>query len=139
MEKLGVINKLRPVFLGILICLIVYLAIKNTKEDDRRISALRIEYPTVGNKDSLSGIITDFIVNRGAILITVNNSFKTCINPSRNYKYDPVYLYKFIFKGDSIVKNAYSDTLYIYRNNQNYYFVIGEFIGNESVNENPTN
>jgi hypothetical protein len=139
MEKLGVIKKLGPIFLGILLCFMIFMAIKNTKEDNRLINALNIEFPNVENQDSFSGILTDYMINRGAILITVNNNYKTCINPSRNYKYDPAYLYKFICSGDSIVKKAYSDTLHVYRNNLDFYFVIGKFIGSDSIHENSKN
>lgn len=131
MEKLGYIKRLRPVFLVGIIALITYMAIKNTKEDNKEVEALNREYPNINQNDYMCGKIKNYSTYRGAVLLTLENNYKTCINTSRNYGYTPPYLEKFIKVGDSVIKNAYSDTLHIIRNEQKYFFIIGEFIGED--------
>lgn len=131
MEKLSFIKKTRPVILIILIALIAYLAIKGTIEDNQKAEALRKEYPDPGKGIRISGIVKTSFSDRGALYISLEKNGKYCFSHSRNFAYDPPFLEEFIQNGDSILKNVYSDTLYIFRDDEKYYFIIGEFLGKD--------
>ena len=65
---------------------------------------------------------------KGGVHITFDNNVKVQFAPSCNYLYKKIFLYDFLRKGDSIIKRKDSDTLYVFRNKQEYYFVLGKFI-----------
>lgn len=57
------------------------------------------------------------------LLTNKNNRYK--LENSRNYKYKPVFLSKFLKENDRVVKNQCSDTIYIERGLRKYHFLIG--------------
>lgn len=86
------------------------------------------KYPLCDFQDELSGIVQKVRPNRGTIYFDLANSKQFSTVESYNYDYSPFAIDEFIETGDSIFKPKNSDTLYIYRNNDKYYFVLGEFI-----------
>lgn len=88
------------------------------------------EYPELKYSDSICGVLRHVEMNRAAILIELNNKRKVHTKPTNNYLYSPSYLEKFLRTGDSIFKNMNSDTLYVYRGYNKYYFII-----NKSINQ----
>jgi len=66
--------------------------------------------------------------DRGFALLELDNSQKISIEHSRNYDYSTPWLNDFLQVGDHLLKNKNSDTLWIKRGVDKYYFVIGEFI-----------
>jgi hypothetical protein len=86
------------------------------------------KYPLCDFQDELSGIVYKAKPNRGAVYFDLANANRFSVSASDNFDYSPSSLDKFIETGDSIFKPKNSDTLYIYRNNDKYYFVLGEFI-----------
>lgn len=86
------------------------------------------KYPRCVFQDELSGIVYKAKPNRGAVYFDLANANRFSVLASDNFDYSPSSLDRFIETGDSIFKPKNSDTLYIYRNNDKYYFVLGEFI-----------
>ncbi len=70
-----------------------------------------------------SGIIKSKIVSRSNSLIYLNNE-KLIILSSSNEMYSPSNLCLFITTGDSLMKPASSDTLYIHSQKKVYSFVV---------------
>lgn len=67
--------------------------------------------------------------NKGAIYLNLKDETKYSIYAiSQNNLYSDENLIDFLQPNDSISKKANSDTLYIYRDNQEYYFVLGKNI-----------
>lgn len=68
-------------------------------------------------------------VVRGVDLVNFSDSLYLFIGgATRNYAYKPETLGNFFQQNDSIFKRANSDTLYVYRGEQEYYFIIGKII-----------
>lgn len=85
---------------------------------------------TVKYETEISGILTFATQNRGEISLRVLQSKekKYFISSSRNYDYEPYDLENFVQGGDSIYKPSSSDTLYIYRGDKKYFFIINKDI-----------
>ncbi len=111
----------------ILLLLIVYKAIKDTREGNKDAKEIRNEYPLSDNSN-FNGSIRNVIDNKGVSLIDLGNK-KIAIKQSRNYNYEIFELSDFLEVNDSISKKKNSDTLYIYRGNHQYYFLFGKEIG----------
>lgn len=87
----------------------------------------RKEYPFVTTDMFFSCIVELSGCFKGVSLLNSNNGKFTLPN-SRNYKYSEYSLCSFLLEGDSLLKAKDSDTLYIFRNQKEYFFVLGEFI-----------
>ncbi len=109
------------------ILIIASLAIYFTLYDSKRIKKLHIEYENVSSADKLNGKIQNLYTEKGACFVTLDSK-KVFFKTSRNYNYSPSYLDDFLNIGDLLRKNVDSDTLYVYRNNESFYFVLGKFI-----------
>jgi len=70
---------------------------------------------------------SSYFNNRGVNFTTSKNE-KFFFPVLWNYDYEEPNLIRFVQIGDSINKQKDSDTIYIYRNNQEFYFVIGKVI-----------
>ncbi len=89
------------------------------------------EYIDVREIDQLNGILIKIQAERSSAFCKLEDGRKIFIFDSDNLNYTPYALNKFLKVGDSIVKNRQSDTLYIYRDNYKYVFILGEIIVNE--------
>jgi len=78
----------------------------------------------MGINTSISSIVSD----RGTAFVRLTNSQDIFIQHSRNYDYKTPWLNDFLQVGDNLIKNKNSDTLWIERGVDKYYFVIGKFI-----------
>jgi hypothetical protein len=78
----------------------------------------------MGLDASISSVLSD----RGTAYVKLGDSRDIFIVHSRNYDYNEPWLDDFLQVGDHLLKNKNSDTLWIGRGNDKYYFVIGEFI-----------
>ena len=75
------------------------------------------------------GVVKDVFTDHGAAYITLKDESKhVTVHTTRNFDYSPAALIDFIQRGDSIVKPLNNDTLYVYRKQSVYYFVIGQWI-----------
>lgn len=87
---------------------------------------------TPQKNEEIKGYVKSIFRNKGSLTIKLYNSEKIYIYSSRNGLYKKICnegsLYDFLKTNDSIYKPKGSDSLYIFRNNNIYYFVIGKFI-----------
>ena len=84
-------------------------------------------YPVVTYKTQLKGEVKKIRINRGT-LGELTNGQKFSLPSSDNYSYSPHFIGRFINRGDYIQKDAFSDTLFVYRDEKEYYFILGESI-----------
>jgi len=97
--------------------------------DARYNEKLREEYPVVKFEDKINARVLKIRKIKGGSYITKNNSEKIGLLSAQNYLYHREYLVFNIFSGDSISKNAFSDTIYIFSpSGEVKYFVHGEVI-----------
>ena len=85
-------------------------------------------YPLITYQSDLKGEISKKRVNRGGTMAEFKNGQKFSLPSSDNLNYDPYFIGNFINRGDSIVKPTFSDSIFIYRNNSKYYFLLGKRI-----------
>jgi len=86
------------------------------------------EFPRLTPDIEINGIVKKGDINAGTFYIELYDSIKFSLTATRNYLYDTPELYMFLKAGDRLVKQSGTDTLYVYRKNREYYFVIGKFI-----------
>lgn len=89
-------------------------------------------YKIVDRSWNIDGVIIDirtsnYINNRGTIITTSDNQ-KFIFPWARNFNYKRSMLSEFVQKGDSILKKKNSDSIYIYRENEVFYFILEERI-----------
>lgn len=70
------------------------------------------EYPRINNKDEVRGIVKKIKKIKGGCFITTETE-KFHLSSGQNYEYKNEYLHHNLFVGDSIIKNQYSDTIFI--------------------------
>lgn len=83
--------------------------------------------------EEVSGIVHDISQNRGSIRLRLekNPNQKYYFGVSRNYKLNPYDVERFINKGDSIYKPRKSDKLKVFRNGNEYFFMIDKSINKD--------
>jgi len=70
--------------------------------------------------------VVDIFEEKGdTYLLLTNKDNRYRIENSRNYAYEPAFLYDFIKENDRVIKNKCSDTIYVERNSKKYHFLIG--------------
>lgn len=87
-----------------------------------------LEYPSLSREfdKNYEGTISHKKLSRGFggyYLFTLINGIRFGVSTSYHYNYKPYDLLDFIEVGDSINKPANNDTLFIYRDNKEYFFV----------------
>lgn len=84
------------------------------------------DYPLLNKRSAISGIIKHKRVfeKGGARLILENGEKLLVINIKNNLYGKKAYLELFLRKNDSITKKAFNDSLFVHRNNKEYYFII---------------
>jgi hypothetical protein len=121
----------KKIFIGITIFIFIgilsfFLFIKNTnKEYHER----RLKFPFLGFSDAVSSSIVNLSDSKGVSLISLMNKEGFALESSRNYNYKTFELCYFLEVNDSISKKKNSDTLFIFRRTQEYYFILGKEIG----------
>jgi hypothetical protein len=113
------------------IMFIIILAIVISNKVDKQWEEKLKEYPPVKREQSINKTLISFFTEYGASYIITSDSTKFRIQNSVNYHYKNSSLGNFIQEEDSLVKRRNSDTLFIYRNDKKYYFVLGKFINQE--------
>lgn len=68
--------------------------------------------------------------NKGSFLIQLSNGDKVSLSPypTKNYKYFTSSLKDILSVGDSIYKPKNSDTIYVFKKNNIYYFRLGKIL-----------
>jgi len=90
--------------------------------DGRRIEKRNKVYNDLEKCDELNGRIIDIDIIKGYCYVTTEQT-KMVIHSSQNYLYSDEYISDNIFLGDSIIKDAGSDTIRIIRDRSEFYFV----------------
>lgn len=89
------------------------------------------EYPQLKTSDFISGIVKVSKDYQGVAYIETKENDKFRIDYSVNYLNEPIYLHKFIQVGDSMHKPKNVDTVSIFRNGKEYYFILGKIINEQ--------
>ena len=83
------------------------------------------EFEDVFLSTTFDASVVDIFEEKGnTYLLLTNKKKRYRIENSRNYSYEPAFLYDFIKENDRVIKNECSDTLYIERNSKKYHFLI---------------
>lgn len=77
-------------------------------------------------------VISVFSLKSSIYVKVENREERITIDYSRNYDYEPMELSEFIEPGDRIVKNECSDTLFIMRQGEKFYFLIEDVLLNST-------
>ncbi|UBM61167.1 hypothetical protein LA303_06965 [Candidatus Sulfidibacterium hydrothermale] len=96
--------------------------------ESEHINLLNKEYVHVETQGKIDGVIHSIKSRKGGIYVALSNNIKVQLPPSCNYSYEKSYIDNFLRRGDLLFKPKNSDTLYVFRNGQKYYFVLGKFI-----------
>lgn len=126
----------RSVFIILTICflpLFIYIFLSQSEGIDDKLKTHPNLYRSNNLSSKLEGISMETgFKNKGMIYLDLSNGKKYSLlfNPV-NYNYSPNNLLKFINVGDSIYKRANSDTIHVYQDHKEYYFVLGEIINRE--------
>lgn len=107
-------------FIGFILMVTIGIILHNRKMND---------HIDIRNIAHLKGVLVRVQSERSSAFGKLKDGKKIFFFDSDNYSYTPYALNKFLEVGDSIVKNEQSDTLYIYRDEKKYYFVLGKTIG----------
>lgn len=86
-------------------------------------------YEDIREINYLTGVLVKIQAERSSAFGHLSNGRKIFFFDSENYNYVPYALNKFLKVGDSIVKHSQSDTLFVYRGTNKYYFLSGKSIG----------
>ncbi|MEI6349322.1 MAG: hypothetical protein WCP69_15355 [Bacteroidota bacterium] len=90
------------------------------------------KHPRIAYNGSVFGKVKKVWVNIGVVNFNLYNLKQFSTVDSRNYDYSPEFIDEFIINGDSIYKPKNSDTLYVFRDNNKYFFILGKFINKKN-------
>ena len=111
------------IIIGAVFFLFIYF-LTNNYQSEKDESYKRITYT-----DKIAGMLEKIDDNRGVLYIDLSKGIKFSIGAStRNYNYNRNDIWGFLNKGDSIVKPANTDTIYVIRKGIVYFFVIDSVI-----------
>lgn len=116
-------------FFSLLVVVGIVLFIVTNKQGKDELEQIWQRYEIIEKQDNLSGQVIVIGCDKGASMVSLSNGNEVIIPNSRNYDYEKFELCCFINIGDSIVKKANNDTIYIHRGDNKYYFVHRENIG----------
>jgi hypothetical protein len=85
------------------------------------------DYENLKIEDKLKGYVMEHSSYQGFTFVKLYDGRKIRVPDSRNQSYDEYQFMNVIEKKDSIIKNAYSDTIFIKRKNEKFYFNIINF------------
>ncbi|MDD3787891.1 MAG: hypothetical protein PHO94_04250 [Petrimonas sp.] len=86
------------------------------------------QYDIVENESEIQGVILKLFNEHGHSFIVLTNNKKILIPISSNFMYDPDGFVSIALTGDSIIKQANNDTIYIVKDNKKYLFELGTAI-----------
>lgn len=106
-------------FLGFIIMVVIGIYLLKKQREN---------YPLVTYQAEIKGEISKTRVNRGGTMAEFKNGQKFSLPSSDNLNYEQYFIGEFINRGDSLIKPAFSDSIFIYRNNTKYFFLLGKRI-----------
>ena len=118
-------KKVSLIFLIISPILAIIIGLIVTAPIDKHLSELTEKHHLVHLEDSFKGKITNHESQKQTYL-TLNDSIHIYFYSMNNWTYKPIEFYKFIRNNDILEKRANSDTIYLYRGNQHYYFIMDD-------------
>ncbi|WP_165044979.1 hypothetical protein [Dysgonomonas sp. ZJ709] len=130
-------NKSFILIIVVIWSIIIFFIVKTIKDDKEKTEAKIEFYPLFDKNTVVNSIVRNKEVEKGFYKGTVYLDLKdkTRIrfsgNLSVNYMYRSPCFDTFVQRGDLISKTAGTDTFYVYRNNQEYYFVLGQTINED--------
>ncbi|WP_163355454.1 hypothetical protein [Dysgonomonas sp. 25] len=108
------------------------------EESQRKI----LDYPSLIDASiEISGVVQGKqislnLYSKGSFYVNLNNGGKFDINrTTRNYLYINSDIRDFLEVNDSISKHANNDSIFIYRDGLEYYFVLGKIINKDKKNQ----
>lgn len=107
-----------------IVFIIIFIQVKNMYKKNEI-------YPKVDFAKEYSGIVTSAEPYQSICDIEIDKGSNIMLYFSINYKNKPIYLNRFIQQGDSIYKPKESDSIYIFRNGEEYYFILGKLINDQ--------
>ncbi len=116
-------SKYVPHFIGIMFFGFIIMVVIGTYMQDQEYK----QFKPVTNQLKIKGEVSR-IQYYGNALVTFTDEQKLELPLAVNSKYSDERLSLFITLGDSILKNANSDTIFVHRDNKEYYFIIDETI-----------
>lgn len=126
------------ILLGLFLFSFYYFVVLDRQNAQQEATEQIDNYPLLKNiKNSLSinGVIIKKNLslnryNKGSYMMELSNGVKFALyGTSRNYEYEPEPdLNRFVKVGDSISAQVKSDSIFVYRDNQKYYFIFGKII-----------
>lgn len=124
------LNYIVPIFLAAVTLVWMYLDYANTEEQKKMEDIL---YPEINKlTQSISGTVfyaRSSSVWNGALLVSLTNTSTFSVSePTYNWDYRVVSFDYFIKENDSIYKPINSDSIYVYRNGKEYYFIYGKIL-----------
>lgn len=83
------------------------------------------KYPKIQSQSEFKGEVYKIWNNRG-VFGELKSGQKFSIPLTYNFNYDPSLISDFIKKGDFILKPSNSDSIFVFRKNTKYFFLLGE-------------
>lgn len=111
--------------LSLLISLLACLLTASNNFNEVKKTSEKIPYANYD--DSLLGKISNSTPLRPRSyysICTIDKRQRVILPWAENYNYAPKHLFKFLQENDSIYKPRNTDTLYIYRNKEEFYFIL---------------
>lgn len=119
------------ILLTIIISVVCYWIVSQFNPHHQKINYLKKEsskYNPIEKSDEFHSGISHHFTDHGFTYIELTNSKKIALQPSRNGIYKNNFIGDFIQVGDYLKKQPHSDTLFIERDQKQYYFILGKII-----------
>jgi hypothetical protein len=84
-------------------------------------------YPKVQYQTEIKGEIYRIRNNRG-VFGELKSGQKFFFTSTSNYNYKPSFISDFISRGDSILKPANSDSIFVFKDDEKFFFILGKSI-----------
>ena len=133
-SKKNKLTKKEMMIMFFMILLFIPLFILIFINENREIDEKMVHYPELYRASCLASRLQDVtkekgFKNKGTVYIDLYDGTNFSLPYDlRNYEYSPDNLYDFVQKEDSIYKRINSDTIWICRDNKEYYFVLNKII-----------
>ena len=122
------------ILIGIGFIIILFLIINNDLKSRDYVNKIQKEYKIPEKKDYVAGRIIYIepdhpnVKSAGVKLVILNTNQKVWLNDSYNIYSSTMYLQNLIEINDSIIKPANTDSLYLFKGTEKYFFVLNKYI-----------
>ncbi|MEQ8364986.1 MAG: hypothetical protein RH948_19085 [Cyclobacteriaceae bacterium] len=112
-------NKVKELIIGFIFLFGMVILYKTFFDNDNAFKA----YSLISKGDEVSLIISSIRNTKGASLIVTEHGDSVSIGIHVNPNYETTEMWRFLRSGDSLRKKADSDTIWVRRNKDEFYFV----------------